>query len=144
MQTWLLDLESFISKRTILLTLTQPGILLFAHELVHIKQGATLAFSILGEVQAYQTQSTLRPFLFSGSINSTWEDDADDVDLSDPFMIRHSLDRWLQLEKDLKWWEGEHSDYGIDPIWPLINNPFPRPSAPTPGIPPHGDPKSLG
>jgi hypothetical protein len=129
-----------ISIRPGYLTAPDPraGILLFAHELVHLKQGADLAFSILGEVLAYQAQSALRPHLYGGSANTRHEKDANTIDLSNPFALRNDYYLWSRMKNKLIWWENRHPGYKIDPIFPLINNPFPQPLRLPVSVPPHG------
>jgi RHS repeat-associated protein len=46
---------------------SDAAVLLFAHELVHVMQGPVLAYSIVGEVQAYQVQAALRRHLHDES-----------------------------------------------------------------------------
>jgi RHS repeat-associated protein len=104
----------------------RPGVLLFAHELIHLKQGSDLAFSIVGEVLAYQTQSTLRPLLFAGSVRSILERNARKINLSNT-ALRYDYNLWLQMRNDLIWWRQQHPGYKRVPIFPLNNNPFPAP-----------------
>ncbi|MEJ2748750.1 MAG: RHS repeat-associated core domain-containing protein [Anaerolineae bacterium] len=123
-----------------------PGTLLLAHELVHVNQGSSLAFSILGEVLAYRTTSTLRPYLDGGSLRTKAEIDADKINLSNT-ALRYDYSLWLQMYNQLIWWEQNHPKYKPDPILPLEGNPFPPPKAPyrpslpsppPPDMPPHG------
>jgi hypothetical protein len=118
------------------------ALVLFAHELVHVEQGSSVAWSILGEVMAYQVQSSLRQYLHPGSTDSSAEQDAIMIDLSDP-AIHYNYARWFQMLEDLDWWQGQHPNYGKGSVPFLLpafgGNPFPAPAStppdPVPRVP---------
>jgi hypothetical protein len=99
-----------------------PAVLVFAHELVHVRQGPLLAASILGELLAYSAQSQLRPFLAPGYKPSKIEESA--VEAAAGF----DLANWRQLKGDgrrrlrevLREWRQNHPAYRMAPLLPIV------------------------
>ena len=115
------------------------ALFILAHEIYHIEQESLLAFSILGEVMAYQKQNLFRNHFLPGSspASSSAEADAMKINLTDP-AIRNDSQKWLQLHEELLQWRRDHDSYRFVPIWPIANNPFPYPhstSHPAPNPP---------
>lgn len=86
--------------------------LLFAHELVHVKQRSFLAVSIFAEVQAYQIQASLRASAGEPRKSpGTAEGDSVNIDLQNPDPFA--------LISDLRQWRFDHADiYDIVPLLP--------------------------
>lgn len=103
-----------------------PGlVLVFAHELVHVRQGPLLAASIMGEVLAYYTQGQLRPYLAPGYPPNSGEQDtitiAGQINLANWREIRRTPEGRAQLRQHLHWWRERHPSYKhvpLEPIWP--------------------------
>ena len=99
-----------------------PAVLVFAHELVHVRQGPLLAASIIGELLAYSEQARLRPHLAPGygpsKIETSAVETAAKLDLANWRELRGEDRR--QLMAALRQWRDAYPAYRMAPLRPLV------------------------